>query len=435
MEEAQKEHPVVMRMQGLWPENIRGFEKHRMRQGGDTGHVDRSRSKLNRRLIGREDWAQFVHGEIQRMRLANFDRELAQLRKRRRTAEIERRLVEGAKDPWRPTRHGPLREVILTANAEWFEGVDGDPFDEGYETREQAFERLGVAWLRKTFGDDCVHARADRDEKAYHIHAVILPRAIGKDGRMMLQPSQHPVIRNYEKGQDDVGAWFAAAGIGLKRGERRKEKVREAIKHNAKLRKDQKEGQRLEEVEAPLPEYRQHVSPRKWREAQDCKIAERDIEVGGREDRVLEAEAAVAERETQAELKDREADEVLAIAQAVADGDLTGLERDQETGREGEPIPRKPTLARRLFGKAIDLLRAEQRAEVREEVAGAFGQIRRADDAIVEIANLLPIDARRQIAAARKTLSRAITALRGHVSGLEEKKDEKPEAKEEPPPE
>lgn len=69
------------------------------------------------------------------MRLANFDRELTRLRKRRRTSEIKRRLVEGAKEPWRPTRHGPLREVILTANAEWFKVADGDPFEDRYETR------------------------------------------------------------------------------------------------------------------------------------------------------------------------------------------------------------------------------------------------------------------------------------------------------------
>ena len=194
MEELQQEYPVVMRMQGLWPENIGGFEKHRKRECGDVGHVDPTRSSMNKRLIGREDWAQLVQAEVQRMRLANFDRELSQLRKRRRTAEIERRLIEGPKDPWRPTRHGPLREVILTANAKWFEGVDGDPFSDDYQTREEAFEGLAVAWLRKTFGDDCVHARVDRDEQAYHIHAVILPRADCKDGRMMLQPSQHPVI-------------------------------------------------------------------------------------------------------------------------------------------------------------------------------------------------------------------------------------------------
>ena len=421
MEAARQEHPVVMRMQGLRPENLPGYEKHRKREGGDIGHVDRSRSKLNERLIGREDWAQFVRREIQRMRLANFDRELARLRKRRRTSEIERRLVEGAKDPWRPTRHGPLREVILTANAEWFEGTNGDPFDEGYETREQAFQRLGVAWLRKTFGDDCVHARADRDEQAYHIHAVILPRAIAKDGRMMLQPSQHPVIRDYEKGQDDVGAWFAAAGIGLKRGERRKEKVREAIAHNTQLRKDQKKGQRLEEAEEPLPEYRQHVSTRKWREAQERKLAERDTKVQRREESALIAEAAVTEREEQAEQKDREADEVLAVAQAVADGNLAELEQDKRGEGDEGPVSSKPTLAKRLFGKAIDLLRTEQRTAAREEVAGAFEDIRRADDAIVKIANLLPIGMRQQVAAARKSLIQAIAALGGKADGPVEK--------------
>lgn len=242
---------------------------------------------------------------------------------------------------------------------------------------------------------------------------------------MMLQPSQHPVIRNYEKGQDDVGAWFAAAGIGLKRGERRKEKVRKAIEHNTQLGKDQQRGRRLEEAEEPLPEYRQHVSPRKWREDQDCKLAERETEFRGREERVLEAEGSVAEREKHADRKDREADEVLAVAQAVADGDLTGLEQDQ--GPEGEkvPVPGRPALARRLFGRAIDLLRTEQRAEARDEIAGAFDQIRRADDAIVRIANLLPMGLRQQVASARTSLTRAIMALGRQVGGLRER-DEPP---------
>jgi len=194
MNDLQAKFPVVMRIAPLWPENTRGFEKHRKREGSDTGNVDRSRSGQNKRLIGHEGWAEFVHGEIQRMRLANFDLELAKLRKWRRTAEIARRLVEGPKNPWRPTRHGPLREVILTANAKWFEAPVGDPFGHDYEAREQAFELLAVAWLRKTFGDDCVHARADCEETAYHIHVVILPRAVARDGRLMLQPSQQTVI-------------------------------------------------------------------------------------------------------------------------------------------------------------------------------------------------------------------------------------------------
>lgn len=166
---------------------------------------------------------------------------------------------------------------------------------------------------------------------------------------MMLQPSQHPVIRDYEKGQDDVGAWFAAAGIGLKRGERRKEKVRKAIERNTQLRKDQQEGRRLEEAEEPLPGYRQHVSTRKWREAQERKLAERDTKVQSREKSLLKAEAAVTEREEHSDRKEREADEVLAVAQAVADGDLTGLEQDKEPEDDGNVVRDRPTLARRLF--------------------------------------------------------------------------------------
>ncbi|QPH53971.1 hypothetical protein [Pontivivens ytuae] len=46
------EYPIVMRMAGLWPENIGGYERHRMRQGGDLGHVETHRSTLNTRLIG-----------------------------------------------------------------------------------------------------------------------------------------------------------------------------------------------------------------------------------------------------------------------------------------------------------------------------------------------------------------------------------------------
>ena len=64
MEAVQHEYPVVMRMQGLWPENIGGIEKHRKRECGDVGHVDPSRSYMNRHLIGREDWLQFVQAEV-----------------------------------------------------------------------------------------------------------------------------------------------------------------------------------------------------------------------------------------------------------------------------------------------------------------------------------------------------------------------------------
>lgn len=425
MDEA-RGYPVVMRMQGLWPENIGGFEKHRQREGGDLGHIDTDRSENNQRLLGVKNWAQLAHQEIRRMKWENHEKELAQLAKRRRSAEIQRRFAEGPKDPWRATRHGPMREVILTAHADWFKVVDGDPFSDDYETREAAFQRLGVEWLEKTFGDDCVHARADRDEKTYHIHAVILPRAVTKDGRKMLQPSKHDAIRNYEKAQDDIGAWFAAANIGLRRGERRKKKVREAIKHNAKLRKEQQEGRRLSEAEKPLPKYRKHVSSRKWREEQECKLAERTADVQGREKMLVEAEAAVANRHQVVNAKQREAEEVLAVAQAVADGDLQVVNEDRASDHVQEPPLSKPALAKWLFAQALARVKKDERAAARDELKDAFNEIRRADDVIVQIANLLPMSIRKQIASARKTLSRSITKLASQIRGDEVNEKEEP---------
>ena len=190
-------HPIVLRMAGMFPKDLGGYEGHRHRKGGDLGHVDRERSKLNRPLIGKKDWAATALAEIDDMRTGNFASELEKLRKRRRTAEIRKRIVEGPRDPWRATRHGPLREVILTANKAWFEEIDSESFNDVFgDTREERFEALALSWLTEQFGDDLIHARADLDEEAYHIHAVILPRGETKDGRRMLQPSKHAMIRD-----------------------------------------------------------------------------------------------------------------------------------------------------------------------------------------------------------------------------------------------
>lgn len=117
---ADRRHPVVLRMEGLFPADLAGYERHRTRKGGDLGHVDEIRSGLNRRLIGGEDWAQRAIAEIEDMGVDNFANELEGLKKRRRKAEMTKRIVEGPKDPWRGTRHGPLREVIITAHQDWF---------------------------------------------------------------------------------------------------------------------------------------------------------------------------------------------------------------------------------------------------------------------------------------------------------------------------
>lgn len=120
-------------------------------------------SAKNRLLIGDEDWAAKTLSEIAAMR-GNFADELEGLQRRKRRKEVERRLAEGPKDPWRPTGHGPLREVILTAHKDWFAqvGVHGDVI--GTDAQAMAFEERAVAWLKANFGEDVVHARADMDD-------------------------------------------------------------------------------------------------------------------------------------------------------------------------------------------------------------------------------------------------------------------------------
>ncbi len=253
------DYPIVLRFEGLYPHQLGSNEAHRLRKGGDLNHIDRSRTKLNGPpLIGSEDWAARALAEIREMTTENFAAELESLEKRKRKKDVERRPVEGPKQPWRATRHGPMREVILTVNKDWFDGDLSGFFGEGENQREKQFGQLAKDWLIENFGDDVIHARADRDEAAYHIHAVIMPRATVEIAKpkarvptatathRMLQPSIHPLIKDYEAAQDSVGEWFS--DLGLVRGERRAAAIREA----------------RENGEEP-PKRRHHAKTWKWR--------------------------------------------------------------------------------------------------------------------------------------------------------------------------
>ena len=157
----------------MWPRNFGGFEGRGTRRGGDLGHVDESRSHLNGPpLIENTAWAQEVYDEIAEMRLENHANELEKLHKRPRTNEDERRLAEGPRDPRRSTRHGPLREVILTANSKWFEGDLTEFLGESGPTREQQLEALAVQWPRSALELKRVH-------RALHADANLFDPAFG----------------------------------------------------------------------------------------------------------------------------------------------------------------------------------------------------------------------------------------------------------------
>lgn len=402
------EYPIVLRFEGMWPSQLRGYEAHRTRKGGDLGHVDCSRSELNRRLIGAEDWASRALAEVEAMKAENFAAELESLHARNRHKDIQRRVAEGPHDPWRSTKHGPLREVILTANKEWFDGDLSEFLGEGENQRVADFERLAVTWLKATFGDDVIHARADLDEQAYHIHAVVMPRVEvemtrtdKKTGerkviarRKMLQPSKFPEIRDYELAQDSVGAWFK--DIGLVRGERRKQAIRDALQNGKEP-----------------PKKRRHVRPAAWRAMEEKRLAEKETEV--------------ARRERYVEEREQEAEAVLAFANGIAEDQI------DEHGRDRAPNSRKTAIAtfvggrnagfekaRRAFRAAFRRLRskAENRAQIAaaQKVAADVAEIREADEIIVSISRSLPEAVRHQLAKARRTLSARLIGLERRTS-------------------
>ena len=440
-------HPVVLRMQGMFPNRISNYEAHRLRARGDLGHVRGELSAKNKLLIGDDDWAAKALSEIAAMRIGNFADELEGLQRRKRRKEVERRLAEGPKDPWRPTQHGPLREVILTANKDWFAqvGIHGDVV--GTDAQATAFEERAVAWLKANFGEDVVHARADVDEAAYHIHAVIVPRAektVNGATRKMLEPSKHPLIKHYEKAQDSVGEWFSE--IGLTRGERRAAAIRDARAKG----------------ETPPPK-RRHTRPWDWRMQEELRLISSGAALEAREDELARREAqadrqaetttrvraavetravALTAREAQVETRERAADDrkanaeaVLAVASGLSNGafevEAEGAEAPfriaagHEAQANAKPLmpriekrPKAAALAGRLFQRAFSRLREKAVAAAEAQLARDFAEIRAADDAIVEIAAVLPADQRSKIHHLRKGLVRRIMAL-GRSIGAE----------------
>lgn len=413
------DYPVVLRFEGLYPHHLAGYEAHRLRKGGDLNHVDRARSNLNQRLIGPEDWAALALKEINEMTAENFAAELESLEKRNRKKDIERRIIEGPKQPWRPTRHGPIREVILTVNKNWFEGDLSAFFGETENRREKEFGELAVAWLKDSFGDDVIHARADRDEAAYHIHAVIMPRAtveIAKPKakvstatatRRMLQPSIHPLIENYEAAQDSVGLWFA--DLGLVRGERTADAIRKARGNGTKP-----------------PKRRYHAKTWKWRVKEELRLkAEAKV--------LAEKQALLDERTEQVAQREDEAETVLAVAEGVATGAFiadhtgegAGLVEAPARGHSTSPDSNLEVLRQRspagftraagVFGRAWARLfgYAHERAEADAAagVSDAMQQIAEADQLIVDAAGHLPQQTRTLIASIRRKIPAMLRTL------------------------
>ncbi|MCC5972309.1 MAG: plasmid recombination protein [Pararhodobacter sp.] len=264
---------IVLRLKGLFPNQLGRVQMHAKRAGGDLDHIDHSKTSLNEILIGPQDWVDQLRTRIARASEANLEEEVAACLIRKRPKDARMATTRGLKEPWKFTRHGPLREGILTVHHEWFGGAGAARWD---PEKVAKFQNRAVAFLQECYGDICVHARIDMDEEAPHVHFVLAPwheKISASRGRQqLLQPSSHPLIASYELAQDVVADFFA--DLGILRGERRAEAIRQA---------------RADAL--PLPSQPVHIPPADWRRQQALNLAKAR--------KAVEAEkATVSERET-----------------------------------------------------------------------------------------------------------------------------------------
>jgi hypothetical protein len=275
-----------------------------------------------------------------------------------------------------------------------------------------------------------VHARADRDEKTYHIHAVILPRAEDQHGRPMLIPSKHEAIRSYELAQDIAGVWFAQAG--LVRGEARAFAARQARAAGTKGPDPVQH--------KPTWKWRQEVAASLWAEhvglnARSSALDVREKELDEAKDSV-EADAAKVEArsvavgaaETTAQDMADEAGSVLAAAEGLAEDffeltDGSGTPRLAVTDAGKVSDSAKPLIQRvakskkgrsraeGIFGRAWSAMRARAQGDAEERLHEEFAQIETTREALMAVVKDLPPAIRQSIGETWKTMAKQVVSL------------------------
>lgn len=262
--------PVVVRCEELWPHQLVGYEKHRLRtHKKNKDHRDPNRRHLNTRPLGKTNWLALVQARIELMRQENFAEKLAAQKRQSRIKDMRETIRKGPQDPWERSENGPIREIILTAHHQWFEGANtpeeaklmaarqaaeavardktgasratNPRRTQALNAREAAFEAVAVYWLQATFKDAVLQARSDRDELGYHIHAIVMVTRDWESDRQgkqtRIQPSKHPLFKDYEKLQEDARKAFAAVGLTRgKRTKRAREEIRSAARNSRRRR-------------------------------------------------------------------------------------------------------------------------------------------------------------------------------------------------------
>ena len=144
----------------------RAGPRERQVQGGDAEW----------HLLSEENFVAEVGVEILEMKKQNRDAEVSALNAQNRRGKAKERQELGLIDPWKSSDNGPLREVVLTADTDYFRAAADAPEDkvmitygitEHGETVQHrlckdkvaAFEKRGREFFEKFFPDALRHLR------------------------------------------------------------------------------------------------------------------------------------------------------------------------------------------------------------------------------------------------------------------------------------
>lgn len=284
-------HPVVYRVQALHPRDLSGVRFHGERRGGDLSHItppedydSEYRAAPQTFLFDEEgkpianandrDWVGKIRQEVKEAAAFNTAQQVEELKKAGKGARARRRAKEGDKPPYRAQGPGPLREILVSVNAEWFDDPNAPP---GVWDRKKviAWSNQALAFVQEEWGPALRYARIDFDEDGPHLHAVAAPwvktkTPNGAEQKVMV-PRLYGASQDLEKAQDRAGEAFAH--LGIVRGERRAEARRQA----------------KAEGREPEPK-RGHVPPRRWRQ----QMAEKEARLEKQAEELLEAAAKVS---------------------------------------------------------------------------------------------------------------------------------------------
>lgn len=286
---------VVYRITGLAPRNLSAVRFHGERKGGDLSHVtppeqykEMGRSSpMVMCFDGRGrfhndesfDWVNGIQNEVKAAARANTEAQVKSLYARGKAKEARRRAKQGDKQPYREQKSGgPLREILLSANAAHFQKENGKP-GEWDKKKVREFIQHGTKFLQNEWGNSLRYLRVDLDEEGPHFHAIAAPWEATKTRTGVEQQRLQPTSRsNYdtEKAQDRVGEAMSAAG--LRRGERASQARRDA----------------RERGQASEPK-RNHIAPAEWRRQQEAELSEREKTLSMRERRAAKILAIAAD--------------------------------------------------------------------------------------------------------------------------------------------